>query len=141
MKHTLILLLIVLIGCSSIPSDADLEDIKTDMAHVNKGLRAKILRKKEVTKFKELSEENYLVLINKWKVESELEFINFYKKFMPEVAFKTSETNFGVCIRSKTAKVFMCDNARTSKLDTDKKDLRNYKLHPKDEIEKLDLDK
>ncbi|MFG1528169.1 hypothetical protein [Halobacteriovorax sp. RZ-2] len=126
------------LSCTITPTDNDFVDIKTDMAHFNKTLRAKINRGKEQLKFAELNDKNYLALIEKWSVDSEKEYVSFLTGYSVNMFFRTSEINFVVCIESSEAEVILCDNARTAGLDYYKRE-KKWPINLEEISKKIEL--
>jgi len=135
----LLLLFYVASSCAFIPSNADVQNIKGDMALLNNRILGKIRDKTESTKLHELNSCTYKVLIQKYGEESDKEYIDFYIRYSPDTRFKNSQKDFGICIKSLKARIFLCDDAFTGRIDTEKEKVRDMALDINEEIQKLIL--
>lgn len=139
MKNLILILLLSFSfsSCATTVTDNDLDDIVSDFSHLNSRVLAKLRRSKSLH---DLNSDKYKILIEKHKKDSEKEFIEFFNKFTPESAIKISEKDFGICIKSVQARVFVCDDAFTgSKVETSKDSRRDIQKDVKTELKKLIL--
>lgn len=140
MKIIYLLIFVIISSCCLTKvNHNDLEDIKTDMAHINNVILGKIRANKEPIRLNQLDSMSYLDLIQKYKQDSDKEFVEFYKRYDPEVVFKSSTKDFGMCLRSKAAKVFLCDDAFTGSIDIPISDIRNTSFDLEQKLSELQL--
>ena len=118
MKNLIIVMIVLLCSCSfGKLSDNSLDKIITDMGDFNKRIRGKLYRGEFKKDLRKLNKDNYIFILNKYKEPSEVDYVEFFEDYGPEIILVSKKKNFLLCIKSKKAMVTLCDIANTYGVD------------------------
>lgn len=112
-----------LAGCASHQIGAmNFSEIRTDMAGLNKHVKGFYYN--NINKdLSTLTKEHYLSITKEKQDSSEKEYFEFLKDQKPELEFRSSKSDFIVCIKAVKVKIILCDIASTGLTDFDSADM------------------